>query len=83
MESSLLRSCLRNVKLLLGKRARSDLQRQEAWWAENRPAAPDLFAREFKDTLEPDQGWERMIGARAARSLSGQRRREPLPSGQG
>jgi len=40
------------VKLLLGKRACSDLQRQEAWWAENRPAAPDLFAREFKDTLE-------------------------------
>jgi plasmid stabilization system protein ParE len=24
----------------------------EAWWAENRPAAPTLFAREFRDTLE-------------------------------
>jgi plasmid stabilization system protein ParE len=24
----------------------------EAWWAQNRPTAPDLFAREFRDTLE-------------------------------
>jgi plasmid stabilization system protein ParE len=24
----------------------------EAWWAENRPLAPELFAREFRDTLE-------------------------------
>jgi plasmid stabilization system protein ParE len=24
----------------------------EAWWAENRPAAPDLFAREFRGTLD-------------------------------
>ncbi len=28
------------------------MEKQEAWWAENRPAAPDLFAREFRDTLE-------------------------------
>jgi plasmid stabilization system protein ParE len=40
------------VKLHLGERARSHVQGQEAWWAENRPAAPDLFAREFKETLE-------------------------------
>ena len=24
----------------------------DAWWADNRPAAPTLFAREFRDTLE-------------------------------
>ena len=24
----------------------------DAWWAENRPGAPDVFAREFRDTLE-------------------------------
>jgi plasmid stabilization system protein ParE len=24
----------------------------DAWWAENRPAAPTLFARKFRDTLE-------------------------------
>ena len=24
----------------------------ETWWAQNRPTAPDLFAREFRDTLE-------------------------------
>jgi plasmid stabilization system protein ParE len=40
------------VKLHLGKRARSHIEREEAWWAENRPAAPDLFAREFKEILE-------------------------------
>lgn len=40
------------MKLHLAKRALRQVERKEAWWAENRPAAPDLFAREFRDTLE-------------------------------
>jgi plasmid stabilization system protein ParE len=40
------------VKLRLGKRLLLQVERKEAWWAENRPAAPDLFARELRDTLE-------------------------------
>ena len=39
------------MKLHLGKRALRQAEKQEAWWAENRPAAPDMFAREFRDTL--------------------------------
>ncbi|RLB53076.1 MAG: hypothetical protein DRJ42_12955 [Deltaproteobacteria bacterium] len=27
------------------------MEEHEAWWAENRPDSPDLFAREFRDTL--------------------------------
>jgi plasmid stabilization system protein ParE len=40
------------VKLHLGKRLRRQIANHEAWWAENRPAAPDLFAREFRDKLD-------------------------------
>jgi hypothetical protein len=39
------------VKLHLGRRLLRQVEKQEAWWGENRPAAPDLFAREFRDTL--------------------------------
>ena len=39
------------VKLRLGKRLLRQVERKESWLAENRPAAPDLFAREFRDTL--------------------------------
>lgn len=42
----------RSVKLHLGKRLLRQVEKQEAWWAENRPAVPHLFAREFRDTLE-------------------------------
>ncbi len=45
-------SFLPNVKLHLGKRLLRQVERHEAWWAQNRPSAPDLFAREFRDTLE-------------------------------
>jgi hypothetical protein len=27
------------------------VESKDCWWAENRPAAPDLFTREFRDTL--------------------------------
>jgi plasmid stabilization system protein ParE len=40
------------VKLKLAEPARHQAVEIEAWWAENRPAAPSLFAQEFRDTLE-------------------------------
>jgi plasmid stabilization system protein ParE len=40
------------VKLRLGRRVITEIERKESWWARNRPAAPDLFARELRDTLE-------------------------------
>jgi plasmid stabilization system protein ParE len=40
------------VKLVLARRVVRQVEQKEAWWAKNRPAAPDLFAREFRDTLE-------------------------------
>jgi len=39
------------VKLKLAESAQRQAARIEAWWAEHRPAAPSLFAREFRDTL--------------------------------
>ena len=45
-------SCWLTVKLRLGKRLLRQVKTKEAWWAENRPGAPDLFAWEFQDTLE-------------------------------
>jgi len=40
------------VKLVLAEPARRQAVAIESWWAENRPSAPILFAREFRDTLE-------------------------------
>lgn len=40
------------MKLHLGKRVLRQIEGKDAWWSENRPAAPDLFARELRDTLE-------------------------------
>ncbi len=41
-----------SVKLHLGKRALRQAEKEDAWWAENRPASPHLFAREYRDKLE-------------------------------
>lgn len=40
------------MKLRLGRRVITEIERKESWWAKNRPKAPDLFARELRDTLE-------------------------------
>jgi plasmid stabilization system protein ParE len=40
------------VKLRLGKRLLQQVEHKDAWWAKNRLAAPELFARELRDTLE-------------------------------
>ena len=40
------------MKLELAEPARRQAEEIEEWWAENRPAAPALFAQEFRDTLE-------------------------------
>jgi hypothetical protein len=40
------------VKIDLAEPARRQAAEIEGWWAENRPAAPSLFAQEFRDTLE-------------------------------
>jgi plasmid stabilization system protein ParE len=40
------------VKVELAEPARRQAEKIEAWWAENRSAAPSLFAREFRDALE-------------------------------
>ena len=39
------------MKLHLGKRLLRQVEIKESWWAENRPAAPELFARELRDML--------------------------------
>ena len=39
------------MKLQIGKRAQGQAERADDWWRENRPAAPDLFARELADAL--------------------------------
>ena len=40
------------MKLELAEPARRQAAEIEGWWAENRPAAPSLFAQEFRDALE-------------------------------
>jgi plasmid stabilization system protein ParE len=35
------------VKLRVSARAQREADRIDAWWRENRPSAPDLFAREL------------------------------------
>ncbi len=40
------------MKLEIAEPARRQAVEIEGWWAENRPAAPSLFAQEFRDTLE-------------------------------
>jgi plasmid stabilization system protein ParE len=52
MGSNLPTSSWPNVQLKLARRAQIQVERMEAWWAAHRPAAPDLFAREFRDALQ-------------------------------
>ena len=40
------------MKLELAEPARRQAAEIDGWWAANRPAAPALFAQEFRDTLE-------------------------------
>ncbi len=39
------------MKLRLAKRTAREIERKSKWWADNRPAAPTLFAEELKATL--------------------------------
>jgi hypothetical protein len=39
------------VKLRVGKRAQEQANDMEAWWVENRPAAPTLFVDELEATF--------------------------------
>jgi plasmid stabilization system protein ParE len=40
------------VKLRLSEDAQQDIERIDAWWRENRPAAPLLFLQELRDAIE-------------------------------
>lgn len=37
------------MKFIISKRARSQIDRIQAWWAKNRPAAPALFLDELAE----------------------------------
>jgi plasmid stabilization system protein ParE len=39
------------VKVELSGEAKAQVDRADAWWRENRPAAPDLFANELDQAL--------------------------------
>ncbi len=39
------------MKVELSGEARAEVERADAWWRENRPAAPDLFANELDQAL--------------------------------
>ncbi len=39
------------MKIEIGKRARRQVERISRWWEANRPAAHDLFEREFEEAL--------------------------------
>ena len=39
------------MKVELSGEARAQVERADAWWRENRPAAPDLFANELDQAL--------------------------------
>lgn len=39
------------MKVELSDEARAEVERADAWWRENRPAAPDLFANELDQAL--------------------------------
>lgn len=38
--------------LIVSRRARSEIERVDRWWIENRPAAPDLFFNELRDAFD-------------------------------
>lgn len=40
------------MKVELADPARRQAEELESWWAENRPAAPSLFAQELRESLE-------------------------------
>jgi plasmid stabilization system protein ParE len=40
------------VKLRVARRAQRQIERIEAWWAANRPAAPTLFIEELEETFQ-------------------------------
>jgi plasmid stabilization system protein ParE len=44
------------VKVELSGEARAEVERADAWWRENRPAAPDLFANELDQALVALEG---------------------------
>ena len=39
------------MKVEFSGEARAQVERADAWWRENRPAAPDLFANELDQAL--------------------------------
>lgn len=39
------------MRVELSAEARAEVERADAWWRENRPAAPDLFANELDQAL--------------------------------
>jgi hypothetical protein len=44
------------VKVEFSGEARAQVERADAWWRENRPAAPDLFANELDQVLVALEG---------------------------
>jgi plasmid stabilization system protein ParE len=44
------------VKVEFSGEARAQVERADAWWRENRPAAPDLFANELDQALVALEG---------------------------
>ncbi|MBN1612396.1 MAG: type II toxin-antitoxin system RelE/ParE family toxin [Polyangiaceae bacterium] len=40
------------MKLRLSEDAQQDIERIDAWWRENRPAAPLLFRQELRDAMD-------------------------------
>lgn len=64
------------MKVRLSGDAEADALRIDAWWRENRPAAPTLFAEELAQVLEllrgsPDAGetYKRLQGQAVRRTL--------------
>lgn len=70
------------MKVELSGEARAEVERADAWWRENRPAAPDLFANELDQALialegapglglryEPKPGIRRLLLQRTSHHL--------------
>lgn len=50
------------MKIVFSKRADRDVDRIDAWWRKNRPAAPDLFEQELGEVLSRFQTPGVMLG---------------------
>lgn len=76
------------MKVELADPARRQAEELESWWAENRPAAPSLFAQELRESLEfvrrnPGVGtsWPTARRPDLRRVVDARRRRGVAPGG--